>query len=345
MTRRLLEIESLAAFDSHIRRARSLNGWFVQSLDLTERTEALLSVNPRGGVFLGCRFTPVVEDYLHRAGALLFPRLPDLPFEPYRTGLYTAAELYGAGDYRSSADASIYAWSGSAQARQLPGRLASTLHDYAITDALDGATQHLDPSRVVGVMGGHALQRGAPAYRAAAELGEQLTRSGRTVLTGGGPGAMEAANLGAYLSPWPDVLDEAVTILAAVPDYGSSLDAWTAAAFAVGDRWPTELAGHSLSVPTWFFGHSRRTPSRPRSRSTSPMRSGRTPCCTAAAAGSSTFPAWRNAAGDLPGGHRELLCRGHIGGRAADPGRGGLLDPGLSGLATAAAARRGSPNG
>jgi len=97
MTRRVLEIETLAAFDAHVRRARSLNGWFVQSLDLTERVEALLSLDPRGAVFLGCQFSPVVEAHLRRAGALIFPRLPDLPFDPYRSGLYDAVELYGSG--------------------------------------------------------------------------------------------------------------------------------------------------------------------------------------------------------------------------------------------------------
>ena len=45
MTRRLLEVETLAAFDRHIRRAHRLNGWFVQSLDLTDRSEALLRVD------------------------------------------------------------------------------------------------------------------------------------------------------------------------------------------------------------------------------------------------------------------------------------------------------------
>ncbi len=59
-------------------------------------------------------------------------------------------------------------------------------------------------------MGGHALLRTDASYRAAVELGARLTGAGRTVLTGGGPGAMEAANLGAYLSPWPDALDEAL---------------------------------------------------------------------------------------------------------------------------------------
>jgi hypothetical protein len=89
----LLEIESLQDFDTHIAGASDLNGWFVQSVDLTGRSEALLRVDARGGVFLGCHFTPAVEDHLRRAGALLFPRLPDLPFNPYRPRLYDAAEL------------------------------------------------------------------------------------------------------------------------------------------------------------------------------------------------------------------------------------------------------------
>src|SRR4029453_12368686 len=99
MTRRLLEIESLADFDAHIANTRRLNGWFVQSVDLTERSDALRGVDPQGGVFLGCAFQPGVEDYLRRSGALLFPRLPDVPFDPYRGQLYDAAELYGDGRY------------------------------------------------------------------------------------------------------------------------------------------------------------------------------------------------------------------------------------------------------
>ena len=79
MTRRLIEIESLADFDAHIVKAGRLNGWFVQSVDLAERADVLLKVDPRGAVFLGCQFTPTVEHHLRRSGALLFPRLPDLP--------------------------------------------------------------------------------------------------------------------------------------------------------------------------------------------------------------------------------------------------------------------------
>ena len=114
VTRRLIDIESLADFDAHIGKTRHLNGWFVQSVDLTERTDVLRTVDPRGAVFLGCQFAPTVEHELRRSGALLFPRLPDLPFDPYRARLYDAAELYGTGEYAASLDAAIYAWSHSA---------------------------------------------------------------------------------------------------------------------------------------------------------------------------------------------------------------------------------------
>ena len=255
MSRRTLEIETLADFDAHIRRARSLNGWFVSSLDLTERSEDLLRVKVRGAAFLGCAFAPAVEERLRRGGALLFPQLPAVPFDPYRPRLYDADELYGAGRYGASPDAVIYAWARSNQARILAGELASTLHDHAITDALNDVTEGIDPRRVVGVMGGHALLRTDTAYAEAVRLAAGLAAAGRTVLTGGGPGAMEAGNLGAYLSPWPGAVDEALALLAPVPGYQPDLDRWVAAARQVRGRWPPAGAGRSLSIPTWFYGH------------------------------------------------------------------------------------------
>ncbi|MBA8796263.1 hypothetical protein FHX74_003916, partial [Friedmanniella endophytica] len=41
MTRRSVQIESLAEFDARIARAGSLDGWLLQSLDLTDRGAAL----------------------------------------------------------------------------------------------------------------------------------------------------------------------------------------------------------------------------------------------------------------------------------------------------------------
>jgi predicted Rossmann-fold nucleotide-binding protein len=256
MTRRQVEIESLATFDAHIQRARRLSGWFVRAVDLTARTQELRRVNPRGAAFVGCRFARGVEAELTTRGAMVFPDLPDLPFQPYRPGLYDADELYGDGPYAGSPDAAIYAWSRAVGRPDSMGdQLAIALHDHAISDALDDATRRLNPRTMVGVMGGHGLVRGDPGYRAAMELGSTLARAGRTVLTGGGPGAMEAANLGAYLSAWPDAAPEALSILSEAPSYSPLIDDWLGVARAVRLRWPAGRAGHSLSIPTWFYGH------------------------------------------------------------------------------------------
>jgi predicted Rossmann-fold nucleotide-binding protein len=103
-------------------------------------------------------------------------------------------------------------------------------------------------------MGGHVHDRGSPDYVAAARLGRDLARAGLTVATGGGPGAMEAANLGAYLAPYDDAaLDDAIDLLTAAPRFAPSVTPWAGAAFEVLDRWPD--GGESVGVPTWFYGH------------------------------------------------------------------------------------------
>jgi predicted Rossmann-fold nucleotide-binding protein len=128
------------------------------------------------------------------------------------------------------------------------------LHDHAIDDAVD---ELVDGHRLVGVMGGHAVRRDEAAYLAAARLGRALSGPGEQplmVLTGGGPGAMEAANLGAWLSREDDaVLLEAIDILAVAPDFSPDVTAWARAACTVLERWPDGVA--SLGVPTWFYGH------------------------------------------------------------------------------------------
>jgi uncharacterized protein (TIGR00730 family) len=57
------------------------------------------------------------------------------------------------------------------------------------------ALAHIGPS--VAVFGSARVPCGAPAYNAARDLGKRLADAGFAVITGGGPGIMEAANRGA----------------------------------------------------------------------------------------------------------------------------------------------------
>lgn len=258
---RTLDVESVAHF-SHLvsAGAGSMHGWHAQSLDLRGHARDLKALDPEGAIFLGCTFDDGVEESLRRRGALIFPKLHNVPFNPYRSGVYTAGELYAdisSTEYESTLDARVYQWS------ILPGRrgsldatLAAALHDHAIGDALDELLEHgaLSGTRVVGVMGGHAAQRGTTEFADAAHLGRLLAQAGFTVATGGGPGAMEAANLGAYLSRVPDAdFTAALEALAAVPGFRPSVTAWARQAAAVVERYPDGTP--TLGIPTWFYGH------------------------------------------------------------------------------------------
>ncbi|EST39153.1 hypothetical protein N566_03550 [Streptomycetaceae bacterium MP113-05] len=248
------EIESLEAFDRVVAGPGSLAGWRVQSLDLTRRTGALAAAVTEGTVFLGCTMSTEAAERAREGGALVFPPIPDLPFDPYRNALHTPDELFdGLGDgYEHTPDGRTYAWFRRTRAdRDVFASMLRAVHDDSVSDALDELLAGHD---VVGVMGGHALRRGSDAYAGAAHLGRELARAGMTVATGGGPGAMEAANLGAYAAPFEDtMLDKALQVLAATPSFEPSVSDWARAAFEVRENYPG--GGASVGVPTWFYGH------------------------------------------------------------------------------------------
>jgi predicted Rossmann-fold nucleotide-binding protein len=249
-----VDIESLARFDQILAAgATSMTGWRVQSVDLSSRTEQLLGLTPMGSLFLGCALEEPAAAWIRDGGGLLFPAIPELPFDPYRGVLYDADQLYAGLDagYDATPDAQIYAWSRQHDEKGDTSRtLAAALHDHSIADALHELP---DGKPWIGVMGGHGIKRGDPTYRSAVELGRVLTLAGLTVATGGGPGAMEAANLGAMLAAYDAAaVDSALEALAAVPSFRPSIAAWAAAGLAVRQAYPGD---GGVSIPTWFYGH------------------------------------------------------------------------------------------
>jgi predicted Rossmann-fold nucleotide-binding protein len=246
---RVIDVTTLPDLDRRLAAGvSSLAGWRIVGLDLTDRGPALLERSLGGALFLGCDFTDGEDDVVRRAGAIVLPEIPGIPVDTYRSTLYSPGDLYDAPRYHDTLDARAYAWSRRGTSRE--NTLAMALHDHHVDAALAAWVTGRD---LVGVMGGHALERGSPAYAAAARLGHALGGH-LTVATGGGPGAMEAANLGAWLARRTDGdLDEAVSMLGDVPSFQPSIQDWAAAAWAVRDRFPD--GGESLGIPTWHYGH------------------------------------------------------------------------------------------
>ncbi|WP_077490733.1 LOG family protein [Sinomonas mesophila] len=258
-TPRVLEVDTLEYFDRLVEAgATAMAGWHVRSLDLTQRSSALKALDPSSAMFLGCELQPGMEQSLRARGALVFPVLPGVPFNAYRPTLYTGRELYeGVEDhpYEETPDARIYAWTQRQGRSGVDSALSAALHDHHIGDALHDVLADLARGRrVVGVMGGHAAGRGSATYDDAARLGRGIAGAGHVVATGGGPGSMEAANLGAYLATAPDgALEDALALLAVVPSFRPSVSAWARASLAVLTEHP--VGTPSLGIPTWFYGH------------------------------------------------------------------------------------------
>ena len=261
----LTEIESLEDLHNHIDIHGSLESVVVQGLDLlTNGGSIVRSVSTEDSCFLGCRMDDSIEQHIRETGGTVFPAFTGIPFHPYRSSLYTPGELLDGYDpdrdapLSTTLDGRIYSYF---RERRRTGRdvpvmdaLAFRIHDHAIDDAL---RQLLNPEdgpsrRVVGIMGGHQLHRDSETYADVARLGWRLSRNGFFVATGGGPGAMEAANLGASLASYDEsTLDTSIQHLEQAPHFQD--DGYIDAAMNVRREFPDRT--ESLAVPTWFYGH------------------------------------------------------------------------------------------
>lgn len=189
-----------------------------------------------------------------------------VPFDVSRKSLYNAAELYDGyipeqpESYDKCHDAQIYRhyMSTGKQTNSIKESIARTLHDHGIYVALGEFFRTHNYLQCVGVMGGHALLRTDDMFRQIVFLGKRLTEHGFFMLSGGGPGAMEATHLGAWMAGCNiDQVEDALHVVTAAPSFRDS--GWLETAFEVIEKYP-QVKYNSLGIPTWLYGHEPTTP-------------------------------------------------------------------------------------
>jgi predicted Rossmann-fold nucleotide-binding protein len=202
-----------------------------------------------------------------------FPGAASLPFKLRPATLYSVTDLYDKyiptepSSRTATYDWRTYKWFfdtklGKPRTLSIAEAMAARLHDAAIEHSINAYLRAANTS-VVGFMGGHDLKRSDVAYVQVVHMARALKRAGLLIVTGGGPGLMEAANLGAFLAPYSDdQLNGALIKLKAIPDSaGKNTDDWLRTAAEVrgdllGDwRAVAKPGSASIGIPTWLYGN------------------------------------------------------------------------------------------
>jgi len=248
------EIHSLEEF---LNSGHLLGNATIQNIDFTSLEINWNTLNIENAVFLGCTLSANDQVHIIQNGGLIFPKSKGLSFNPYRSYLYTWQELYKETSSGKTADLGIYEhFSNTKYAPSMMESLYQSMHDHSIDDAL---RDYLKPDnagnyniKAIGIMGGHGTLRTDEYYSKVAQTAQLLSQKEYLIMSGGGPGTMEAANLGAYMSNYStaDLLN-AISMMASSPSYTSPN--FHKKAMSVLEKYPN--GKDSIAIPTWFYGH------------------------------------------------------------------------------------------
>ena len=262
---RYKEIENIEVLRTAIEAGGTLRHYAFQAIDFRPVMEEAMKCRYSDCIFLGGYGVDDMQECIDET-CMIIPRFNDLPFRVFRSGLYNAASLYEGyrpGDpdsYKECYDSKVYEHylEAGKQTGDIKETLVRILHDHSINDGIDDFLGAFEEKSVVGVMGGHGLSRCDESYRKVVMLSKKLTEGGSLMVSGGGPGAMEATHLGAWMAGRTDEeVEEALQMLSAAPSYKDR--EWLDTAFKVMERFPAS-SYVSLGVPTWLYGHEPATP-------------------------------------------------------------------------------------
>lgn len=245
--------------DLFLREDLSLKDCTFQALDFTDYDIDWDHLEINNTTFLGCRFNPKDELRLMQKGAFIYKAPASLPYDPFRKGLYRFEELMEGYTFEEDNSRDIKIYEHFSKTRNNPSineALYQRIHDHSIDEALRHLIQIGDEGmtdkKCIGIMGGHSTPRTDNFYVKTAATAKLLTENGYFIASGGGPGIMEAANLGAYFAGRSDEdLQKALQILQKAPSYKHP--DFHRKAFEVLEKYPN--GSESLAIPTWFYGH------------------------------------------------------------------------------------------
>ncbi len=252
-------LDELPEVLAHLGDQKSLKGCVLRDIDFRGAGMDWMSVHLKDTVFMGCQLDSSDILIVQEKGGFIFPVVPGLPYNPYRNKLYSCHELMEGYSEENDNSTDYRIYQHFSKSRFNPGiqeALTQRIHDHAIDHALRKDftynNQGMTEKKGVGIMGGHGALRTDPYYEKVTRTAKLITEAGYYVVSGGGPGIMEAANLGAWLGGQPESsVVEALSILSKAPYYEDL--GYIEAAEQVLRRFPR--GSESLAIPTWFYGH------------------------------------------------------------------------------------------
>ena len=264
----MLEIQTLSDFDSWLEGQPVPAA--IQALDLRAYKAKLKDKKFHGSIFLSCKLCRASAHAIVKGGGIIVPDSPKLTFPTHRSELYAPETLFrgykggDAQDYKNSYDYRVY------EEFIRHGKLDTALdvglfrylHDHSITDAL---YELIKGRKVVAVMGGHGMERRDVFYTKIAKLSRRLTQAGFLMVSGGGPGAMEATHFGAFFAGRSE--DDMLAAIKRMSNRPKGAEAgkeyadvdWLERAWNIRQAYPQTEADKakytSIGIPTWFYGH------------------------------------------------------------------------------------------
>jgi predicted Rossmann-fold nucleotide-binding protein len=243
----------------------------IQSLNLEDFEDIMMTKDYEESMFLGCEMCDLVAGHIVQTGGLVISNSDKMLFKSHLAYLYSPKDLFHGFDptvrngYHATLDYKIYdqyVSQGKQFATSIHTTLMRRLHDHSITEAL---TEAIDGRKVVAIMGGHGIERSDDFYWKVAKISRILTQEGFLLVSGGGPGIMEATHVGAYFScRTEEEMKAGIDIMKIRPEgaeAGKEYDDWDwlHRGMQVMEAYPLtkemEEKSMSIGIPTWLYGH------------------------------------------------------------------------------------------